>query len=504
MNAQIIQGNFGGYERDLAAWIRRLSYLAFGLMLAYVFAILLINYTYGLTEKLKLLGLLGLCWLGWKYSGEKLRQLLGRVRISPIIILALLIRLAWVLSSGVVQTSDFAGYDEDAWKIANGGKWFGVFRTSGAPIFYALHYWIFGHYPLLPQISLALLSTLQVYLVYDLTNRVLGDKNAGKIAALALAFWPEHILYNNLLCTEVPFATLILWSVWLLWSDARWYAGRIFLAGVCLGMATWVRPNAPIFLAAVLAFVMLKKVGATPLWTRTRLALGGLAGFALLTAPIVYLNYRDAGIISAIPSQQSGYNLMFGTSVAERGRWNEADCEILKAELSRRERPPGMNHFVFTNQVAREIGLNRLKTQPLSILYTAVRYKIPELWGLPAGLCWSLETSRLKANYYTICYLAVFYHGVMVALCAWIVLRHGRLFAPLDQRWIYILAVLLATMSHLILEVQGRYHHGYLPILAICIGGYACSLSTRETSNHKIHITLELREAPPDQRQQAA
>ena len=49
-----------------------------------------------------------------------------------------------------------------------------------------------------------------------------------------------------------------------------------------------------------------------------------------------------------------------------------------------------------------------------------------------------------------------------------------------DERWIYAAAALLATISHVLLEVQPRYHFGYLPIFAICIGSYGSLLRRKE------------------------
>jgi hypothetical protein len=460
------------------ALLTRTSYLIFGLLLMYVFTVMFVRNVSDLRLKLFIGGFFVLFFWCGSYYRQWINRVLNNIRLSHILLLAMAIRLAWVLSSGVEQTSDFASYDADARQIADGGKWINILRSSGAPLFYALHFKIFGHWPLVPQISLALLSTLQIYLVHGLASRTLGNINAGKIAALVMTFWPEHIIYNNLLCTEVPFSTLTLLAIWLLWPDARGYAWRVFLSGICLGAANWVRPNAPIFLVAMLLFVLLQKRYSASIWNRIRPAIIGFVGFAIMLMPIIFLNYRDFGIISIIPSQCSGNNLMFGTNLASHGNYYEPDCELVESEAARRGCPPNMNPCLFRNQIAREISISRLKDRPFQILGMAVSRKIPELWGYPAGLFWSFETSRFKDIYIAVFHAALAYQVIILGLSAWIVLRHRRFFTVMDERWIYVAAVLLVTLSHVILEVQPRYHHACLPILAICVGAYARLIGT--------------------------
>jgi len=496
--------NSHGSRIDPAATLTWWTYLAFSLMLIYVFLVMItININDSLL-RLIIVGFIGLFFLAWKYRFNTIGRALNNVRLSHILLLAVAIRLAWVLTSGVEQTTDFAGYDADAWQIANGEKWFSILRPAGAPIFFAVQYWIFGHITLIPQISLALLSTLQIYLVYDISSRTLADKNAGKIAAAVMTLWPEHIIYNNLLCTEVPFTTLVLLSVWLLWSDTRGYTWRVLLAGICLGTANWVRPNAPIIFAAMLAFLLLRKQGPLSIWNRGRAALAGLAGFAVMIAPIAYLNYQDNGSISLIPTKRSGYNLMYGTNLVSHGNYYDPDNNLVDAEALRRGGRPGMESYIFRDQIAGEIGLARLKEQPLKILRMAVCRKIPNLWGNPATLIWSFETSRFKDYYYRVYLAAMIYNVIILCLSGWAVLRRRKLFAILDERWIYVAAVLLATLSHVILEVQPRYHHAFLPVFAMCIGAFARPLHIAETVKITRCSSAELEESAIDTRQQAA
>src|SRR4030095_4091691 len=96
----------------------------------------------------------------------------------------------------------------------------------GPSIVFALHYLVFGYVPLAPQLTLALLSTAQVLLVYSLLLNTTGSRPAALLGATVLAVWPEHVLYVNLLGSDVLFSTLVLVAAWLLTLTSGARPGR--------------------------------------------------------------------------------------------------------------------------------------------------------------------------------------------------------------------------------------------------------------------------------------
>jgi hypothetical protein len=441
----------------------------------------------------------GLKWLG---------RGIDYVPIGAIIILALLLRLAWALGSGVTQTTDFAGYDGHALAIAQGGPWIYFVHPPGASVLYAIPYALFGHAVWMNQCLLALLSTLQVVLVYDIARRILNGPRSGKIAALVLAFWPEHIIYNNLLCSEVPYATFALLAVWLLahrtgfqpvqergagcqpalQNTRRTSLKLVLLAGIALGLANWVRATAPLLLAAAAIYLLVKKNGEETFRRRINYAAALAGGFLLPSLVLAVLNYRDHGAFSIASSQRSGYNLLFGTSIEDEGIYNEADEKLVNEEIARRGIPPGADPDRFKDRVARQLGLWRLRQEPLEILSMAIQKKFPHLWGYPAYLKWSFETSRYAGWYDPVFNTALIYHLVMLGLTVLAVMSRRAWFSIWDERWILAAAAVLATLSHLVLEVQPRYHHAYLPVFALCIAGFgaaktACGLANESEPN---------------------
>jgi hypothetical protein len=403
------------------------------------------------------------------------KRFLEGMPIGLILLIALAIRIIWVVASDVTQTSDFQFYDRAAVLIARGYRWINPAWPTGAPVLYASIYAIFGHYPMLPQVLACFLSTLQIFFVFDITRRTMGSSLAGKIAALVMAFLPEHFIYTNLTGTEVPFATLVLGAVWLLGIKRGRYVSRVFLAGFLLGLANWVRPNAPLALAAVMLFVILKKVADEGWFTRVKISCATAVAFVAISLPFIWFNYYHLGIRSATISQKSGYNLMFGTNLEWGGQWNMDDEAALDKELSHRIIPKSSEPMIFKNRVAGEIGRWRLKNAPGEILDMALRRKISGLWATPACLIWSFDKSRFHPWYNFAHYTSTLYHVTMVVLASLAIFKQRSAFLMFDERWIFVALAVSATLVHLIFEVQPRYHNAYLPIFAICIGGFARS-----------------------------
>jgi hypothetical protein len=403
------------------------------------------------------------------------KRWLEETPIGAILVVALAIRVIWVAMSDVTQTSDFQFYDRAAVLIARGFRWINPAWATGAPVFYASIYSVFGHFPMVAQMVCCFLSTLQIFFVFDISRRALGSSLAGKTAALAMTFWPEHFLYTNLTGSEVPFATLVLAAVWILGVERGRYVSKVFLAGFLLGLANWVRPNAPMVLAAVMLFVILRKVADEGWFTRLKLSTAALAAFTAISLPIVWFNYYHLHIFSPTVSQKSGYNLMFGTNLESGGQWNWADEMALQKELSHRPFPKDREEMIFRNQVAGEIGRWRLRTAPLEILDMGFRQKISGLWATPACLIWSFEKSKVHQWYDFAHYGSALYHVSMIVLACWAVFKQRSAFMKLDERWIFVALALAATAFHMIFEVQARYHNAYLPVFAFCIAGFARS-----------------------------
>ncbi len=162
----------------------------------------------------------------------------------------------------------------------------------------------------------ALTGAALAAVVHQLTFRAFSSHRRALFAGLLVALHPGLCLYSGALMTEPLAATLMLLSV-LLALDRR--ASAWIGAGISLGLATLVRPNA-ILMAPFLGLITIRKRALGPVLRGLgRATLVGV--FALATvAPWTVRNCRvmDA---CAFVSTNGGWNLVIGSAPGATGKF---------------------------------------------------------------------------------------------------------------------------------------------------------------------------------------
>ena len=405
----------------------------------------------------------------------KVDSVLQRLDIRIILALALLLRLGWVLVGRVKPDVDFLVYDQRAMDVLSKKYWMEPSLPIGASIIFAIHYYFFGHDFRIPLVTIALVSTIQVWLVYDIVINVTKSRGAASLGAFLLAIWPEHYLYVNLLGSDVLYSGFLLVSLWL-WSKGHdcagiWMFSVNFLCGVALGVSHWIRQTSPVFMLVILISLIAQ---STHRWKDRVLA--GLAfaiGILLVITPIVYFNLTNLDILSINAAQSFGWNVLVGTNQESKGRYNTQDLHRLDQELQRRPPILGEHSLLAWNRVAKEMGLKRIAENPVQFVKLVLWNKIPILWGSSAHLGWSFASKKWRWAYPEVENWASYWHWLMLflaALSAFALARSPRLTQDWTVMSIYGLAVLLFAGVHLLVEVQPRYHHLFLPFLVLLIG----------------------------------
>jgi hypothetical protein len=130
-------------------------------------------------------------------------------------------------------------------------------------------------------------------------------------------------------------------------------------------------------------------------------------------------------------------------------------------------------HPVLTwNRVAYKIGMYRITKHPLQFALMAVWRKIPVLWGESAHLGWSFASRDWRWTYPQVEYIATIWHWLMLFFAgsgAFKILRSPTFPKDWGVTSIYLLAGAPFFLVHLLVEVQPRYHHLFLPLLAMLI-----------------------------------
>jgi len=205
-------------------------------------------------------------------------------------------------------------------------------RPPGYPYFLAAVYYLGGTSPIVPRLAQFALGLLNVWLVYLIGRRCFRPSVGLIWAALMGCYWAFVYFEGELHATTLLDALLLTSFLFLTsWSaaQARMASARhecrgseglrnALLAGLCLGLAAIVRPNALFVLvaAATWMLVMHPRVGLK----QRVVAAGGLCAVAaLVIAPVTLRNFvvsREFVLISA----NGGVNLFIGNHAEADGR----------------------------------------------------------------------------------------------------------------------------------------------------------------------------------------
>lgn len=204
-----------------------------------------------------------------------------------------------------------------------------VARPPGYALFLAGVYTSFGRDASRWQRAQGLLDSLAPVLLFLLGEALFGPA-VGLASGLILAVTPHFAHYANVMLPDEPCVALVLLGVLCVVkgrgrAPLRWHA----LAGLALGVSTWLRPNT-LALAAFLGFGL---VALEP-WAVTKkraLVLAGTA--AAVVAPITLRNYLLYGAFVPV-STNMGIVLWEGIADAGGGRFGAfpADREVARDE----------------------------------------------------------------------------------------------------------------------------------------------------------------------------
>jgi len=416
-----------------------------------------------------------------------------KFNIYILITIALAIRVIWVLSSDVTQTSDFLWYNESAIDILinrDVTSYISNTRNIGTSILIAIHYCIFGQNEIFPLVTFGILSTLQVLFAYLIVLEVV-NKSAALLTALLLAIFPEHVLLTNLLGSDVLFSFLIWFGVFVLFqaiysNNFRSYF-YFLLAGVIFGMAHWTRATAPVFVISAIVYILFDKNNRHVIKYFSIVVFIG--GFLLIISPIARYNFENSGNFDIKPIHgQQGKSLIIGTFYEGEGRcqsWQlNENHRLLEEEVLNYFATYDQDSVEFNSLTQHEYGLiidkvytkvamQRIMESPEKFIVLVARDKIKNYWGIVAGLGFSLDNTILSKYKSVIWAYSEIWHRLIILLCSYtllvLLLRKVDLW---DIRLLLVMSALIATLSHIFLESHPRYHHMFLPLLLLYIGEY--------------------------------
>lgn len=201
---------------------------------------------------------------------------------AVVVVLALALRLGWVLAVPSKPVGDFAMYLESAAHVVAHGAFDGEFVYMPGYVLLLAGLQALGGGWMAAKVLGALLGALAAGAI-TAVGRHLWDDRVGLVAGVLVAVWPAGIAVASVTGTDMPAAALIAIAAAALvtWGrDRPWRAAVSF--GVLMGVAAWVRAVAmPL---AALSFVYFLCIGASWRAAARGAALSCLAA-ALVLAP---------------------------------------------------------------------------------------------------------------------------------------------------------------------------------------------------------------------------
>jgi 4-amino-4-deoxy-L-arabinose transferase-like glycosyltransferase len=280
---------------------------------------------------------------------------LSRLRTHHVVLVAVVLRAIWFVLCPNQPVSDQATYHAAASQLAQGRGYIELDGTPanlwpvGYPALLGATYWMFGaHYPIGYLLNIALL--LLLVLGTQQLGSALFNREVGLFAALLVALHPTLVLHTTMLTSETPFMVGTLWLLALLVRMARaevkltW---AVPLAGVSLGVLTYVRPTGQIFVLALPVLGLL--------WRRVRLAPLALASVGVVVLALLVLlpwglrNQQLFGVFS-LTSNNGGENIWMGNNPNSHGEYMELPADALALPLVERERLLGSRGMAFIRQ----------------------------------------------------------------------------------------------------------------------------------------------------------
>lgn len=390
-----------------------------------------------------------------------------------ILLVAIAVRAVWIALVPVEPVSDSFAYVTFARTLVDHGVYGwepevpSAFWPVGTSAVVALSFWLLGD-SYAGVVALNLVAGVgSVFFVHRLGEVYFGARAAGW-AALAMAVWPNLVMFTTVVSSELFFIFLTVAGLYL-WerrTGGRWVGA--LLAGAVWGLACYVRPVA-LLIPAALAIAALPQGGAATVRAVLR---GGLAVgvMLLLAAPWSYRNHVALGEPVFIATN-FGPNLWMGNNPDSIGEYTplpEWTADMREIEWSQRLKEEAVDYI--NEDWARFAGASLRRLWLLHSRETiGVAWNAPSLTAL-GGEPLLLALKLVATGFW---FLVL---GLAVAGLALGALRQGlfaTLFHPVFGCWAYFSAV------HAIIVAGDRYHMPASPFIALLAGVALAALARR-------------------------
>ncbi|ATY85409.1 hypothetical protein CVV65_11130 [Kyrpidia spormannii] len=397
--------------------------------------------------------------------------------IGWVILLAFVLRIAALMTYGLSLTlhSDDQGYVHSAIRLLQTGTLtyrgpseparFELDPTvkimPGQPFLLAAIFWLFGTGTVgvyAAKIATILIGLAGIYGIYLLGRYCFGEA-AGLIAALLLAVSVEQILTDNLLLTETPFMTSLIYLVYFSVKLASKRKPVYFYALLFFYLvALFFKATVALYPLVLFVYLLFKRY---PFPLMIRQATIALVAILVVLGPWWVRNYVHYHQFIPLTAGD-GNPLLMGTYQGV----GYPNHEPLSALLQRLQTEyPNADSFTWM-QVQKEVAMERLRewwqSSPGSLLYSYLLRKPIILWG---GTFYWIEIFRISPETVVVLHHLAVVGGVAGGLLYLALNRHNR------GEMLFIAMVLgYFTVVYSVYFVFGRYNVAAMPLVFLGIG----------------------------------
>ena len=415
----------------------------------------------------------------------------SRTFIPICLVLALALRVGWLLFVSPAPVSDFRWYFERGRDMAAGygysmqtgdfwpdnvappflsaepGRQLTAYWPVGYPAFLAGLFFVFGPSIWVGQIANLVLSGLILILAYQIAKRLFQSELSGRLTLLLLAFYPDHIFYTSLIATEILFLFLLLLTglfLLLAQNNLRWAVA----AGVVCGLACLVKPQTILVPGLVIASQFARELG----WPALRHYLKiGLISYLLLGLTLVPWTWRNYTLFNDVVfiSTNGGYNLLVGNNPHADGAYgHHKPITAMLSDVSD-EQTRDAKATALAISYIREHPWQTIKLWPQKVWHLYKRESIGLYWN-QQGL--SAEMNQRFATLFAILMtFAQIYYGVLAILFAGSLFTLKRVYSRIGlYPFLPISFIIYFTGITILTFGIGRFHFPIIPWVIMVIG----------------------------------
>lgn len=405
-----------------------------------------------------------------------IQKISSSIFLTGLITLSLIVRFWWIYTIDTQPISDFdymlksaqGLLDGDSKRIYN-SHYFDI-ASDNIPftLFEAAMLYFFKTITSLKIINV-LLSTVIVYLLYKITQRV-ASENTARIVSLMAVLYPPFFIYTSILTNQTLSIVLILCAI-------LGYIRKINMiyVGLLLALANLIRPTAVIYLVGIVVFIILNNFYYKQIWTFKGIKNLFAPCFKLVAAYfllifIVSISLETSGISkhSLFYNPIPNYKLLVGLNHETIGNYSKSDNQLTYDTAT----------FERNAQT-----LIKERVEDKSKLLKLFNAKFNNLWGkFDAALSWALTKNVNNSN--EVIFLKLFEQYFYLAiigfgLCFLMSLLFGKKLLPNSYYLLFCTTLLGFVLIYLFIEIQTRYRYEIYPLFLFLAGAGITTLFSK-------------------------